>query len=53
MLGSRPVMFTEKVPIVPAATALPLRSVTGVPPRVTVYVPLSSADQEPPGGVIW
>ena len=44
---------TVNVPSDPRGTGLPERSVTGAPPSVTVYVPLSVDVQAPPGGVIW
>ena len=46
------VIWTVKEPRVPVPTAMPATLVTGAPPRVTVYVPSSEADQGSIGGAI-
>src|SRR5262249_8891151 len=49
MAGARAAL---NVPMGPAATGLPSRSRTWLACIVMVYVPLSAAFQEPPGGII-
>ncbi len=44
-------MIALKDPTFPLAIAVPSMSLTGEPPRVTRYEPLSAGVQEPPGAI--